>query len=117
MAENMDDGAADEGHGFAWSTRPHRVRKKDALFKTPGKSKNVKRESQGTASPFLKSTPRAPVVLPKNNQGVTTIQYAEEGHIDKCTVTAIRGGASHHRASLHVARGAPMVTEDKSRHV
>ena len=83
---------------------------KDALFKTPGKSKNVKRESQGTASPFLKSTPKAPVVLPKNNQGVTTVQYAEEGHIDKCTVTAnIRGGASHHRASLHVARGAPMV--------
>ena len=58
---------------------------KDAPFKTPGKSKNVKRESQGTASPFLKSTPKAPVVLPKNNQGVTTVQYAEEGHIDKCT--------------------------------
>jgi hypothetical protein len=79
---------------------------KDALFKTPGKSKNVKRESQGTASPFLKSTPKAPVVLPKNNQGVTTVQDAKhdakEGHIDKCTVTAIRGGASHHRASLHV---------------
>ena len=90
---------------------------KDALFKTPGKSKNVKRESQGTASPFLKSTPKAPVVLPKNNQGVTTVQYAEEGHIDKCTVTAIRGGASHHRASLHVARGALMVMANKSRHV
>ena len=52
---------------------------KDAPFKTPGKSKNVKRESQGTASPFLKSTPKAPVVLPKNNQGVTTVQDADRG--------------------------------------
>jgi hypothetical protein len=26
----------------------------------------------------------APVVLPKDNQGVTTVQYAEDGHIDKC---------------------------------
>ena len=57
---------------------------KDALFNTPGKNKNVKRESQGTASPFLKSTPKDPVVLPKNNQGITTGQYAEKGLIDKC---------------------------------
>jgi hypothetical protein len=59
---------------------------KDALFNTPGKNTNVKRESQGTASPFQKSTPMAPVVLPKDNQGVTTVLFAEGGHIDKCTV-------------------------------
>ena len=59
---------------------------KDALFNTPGKNTNVKRESQGTASPFQKSTPKDPVVLPKDNQGVTTVQYAEKGLFDKCTV-------------------------------
>ena len=67
---------------------------KDALFKTPGKSKNVKRESQGTASPFLKSTPKAPVVLPKNNQGVTTVQDARARTPRKAISTSARSQQS-----------------------
>ena len=105
-------GAADEGHGAPALTGQGCTLR--CTFQDAGQEQERQAGVAGHCVTVSEIDPQGPGRVAEEQPGRhhrpgRKGQDAEEGHIDKCTVTAIRGGASHHRASLHVARGAPMV--------